>query len=147
MRSPEIVLTASSSEASEWRHSIWQQMLSATIPAKYGHKFINPEALKTESWPDGRAKYVPNGLRMVETLLLREYAEADVVTTYVENLDKFVGPETKLVAIHAHNPLGISYATDVYSKLAGENLMPVNAAEFLENFSSGTKQQMIGVGQ
>ncbi|HEV8141152.1 MAG TPA: hypothetical protein VGP81_15360, partial [Pyrinomonadaceae bacterium] len=132
MRSPEIVLTASSSEASEWRHSIWQQMLSATIPAKYGHKFIHPEALVTESWPDGRAKYVPNGLRMVETLLLREYSEDDVVTTYVENLDKFVGPETKLVAIHAHNPLGISYATDVYSKLAGENLMPVNAAEFLK---------------
>jgi radical SAM superfamily enzyme YgiQ (UPF0313 family) len=36
-----------------------------------------------------------------------------------------------VVAIHAHNPLGISYATDVYSKLAGENLMPVNAEEFI----------------
>ena len=107
-------------------------MLSATIPAKYAHKFINPEALVTESWPDGRAKYVPNGLRMVETLLLREYSEEDVVVACVEHLEKFVGPETQLVAIHAHNPLGISYATDVYSKLAGENLMPVNAAEFLK---------------
>ena len=107
-------------------------MLSATIPAKYGHKFINQDSLVNESWPDGRAKYVPNGLRMVETLLLREYDEADVVVCYVEHLEKFVGPETKLVAIHAHNPLGISYATDVYSKLAGENLMPVNAAEFLK---------------
>ena len=132
MRSPKIVLTASSSEASEWRHSIWQQMLSATIPAKYGHKWINPDALINESWPDGRAKYVPNGLRMVETLLLREYSEDDVVVSYVENLEKFVGPETRVVAIHAHNPLGISYATDVYSKLAGENLIPVNAAEFLK---------------
>ena len=132
MRSSKIVLTASSSEASEWRHSIWQQMLSATIPAKYGHKWINPDSLVNESWPDGRAKYVPNGLRMVETLLLREFAEDDVVVSYVENLEKFVGPDTKLVAIHAHNPLGISYATDVYSKLAGENLMPVNAAEFLK---------------
>jgi len=37
-----------------------------------------------ESWPDGRAKYVPNGLRMVETLLLREYAEEDVVVCYLE---------------------------------------------------------------
>lgn len=132
MSSPRIVLTASSSEASEWRHSIWQQMLSATIPAKYGHKFINPDALVTESWPDGRAKYVPNGLRMVETLLLREYPEEDVITCYVENLAQFIGPETQLVAIHAHNPLGISYATDVYSKFGGENLMPVNAAAFLK---------------
>jgi len=107
-------------------------MLSATIPAKYGHRWVNPDTLINESWPDGRAKYVPNGLRMVETLLLREYSEADVVVCYVENLEKFVGPETKVLAIHAHNPLGISYATDVYSKLAGENLMPINAAEFLK---------------
>ena len=132
MNSPKIVLTASSSEASEWQHSIWQQMLAAGLPAKFGHRWINPATLINESWPDGRAKYVPNGLRMVETLLLREYAENDVVVCYLENLEKFIGPETEVVAIHAHNPLGISYATDVYSKLAGENLMPVNAVEFLK---------------
>src|ERR1041384_7202266 len=131
MSSPRIVLTASNSEASEWHHSIWQQMLSATIPFKYSKQFIPPDSLKNESWPDGRAKYVPNGLRVVETLLLREYDERDVVTCYVEYLDRFVGPETKVVAIHAHNPLGISYATDVYSKLAGQSLMPLNAHEFI----------------
>jgi radical SAM superfamily enzyme YgiQ (UPF0313 family) len=132
MPSPKIVLAASASEASEWKHSIWQQMLSATIPSKYQKKFINPDALKCDSWEDGRAKYVPNGLRVVESLLLREYDDSEVVTCYYENLDKFVGEDTKVVAIHAHNPLGISYATDVYSKLAGENLMPVNAAEFIK---------------
>ena len=132
MNSPKIVLTASSSEASEWQHSIWQQMLAAGLPAKFGHRWINPATLVNESWPDGRAKYVPNGLRMVETLLLREYPEEDVVVCYLENLERFIGPQTEVVAIHAHNPLGISYATDVYSKLGGENLMPVNAAEFLK---------------
>jgi radical SAM superfamily enzyme YgiQ (UPF0313 family) len=132
LNSPRIVLTASSSEASEWQHSIWQQMLAAGLPAKFGHRWINPATLINESWPDGRAKYVPNGLRMVETLLLRDYPEQEVVVCYLENLEKFIGPETEVVAIHAHNPLGISYATDVYSKLAGENLMPVNAAEFLK---------------
>jgi len=69
---------------------------------------------------------------MVETLLLREYPEEDVVVCYLENLEKFIGPETQVVAIHAHNPLGISYATDVYSKIAGKNLIPLNAAEFLK---------------
>lgn len=132
MGSPLIVLAASATEASEWKHSIWQQMLSATIPFKYSKKFINQESLQNESWPDGRAKYVPNGLRVVETLLLRDYSEDDVVTCYHEYLEKFVGPETKVLAIHAHNPLGISYATDVYSKLAGENLMPLNAHEFIK---------------
>jgi len=129
--SPLFVLTASSTEASEWNHSIWQQMLSATIPKKYSKTFFNRQSFTNESWPDGRAKYVPNGLRMVETLLLREYPEDQVVVCYVDQLERFVGPETKVLAIHAHNPLGISYATDVYSKLAGENLMPVNAHEFI----------------
>jgi hypothetical protein len=130
--SPLFVLAASSTEASEWNHSIWQQMLSATIPQKFSKTFFNKAAFENESWPDGRAKYVPNGLRMVETLLLREYSEADVVVCYTDQLERFVGPETKVLAIHAHNPLGISYATDVYSKLAGENLMPVNAHEFIK---------------
>ncbi len=132
MSSPLFVLAASSTEASEWNHSIWQQMLSATIPQKLSKKFFNPAAFENESWPDGRAKYVPNGLRMVETLLLREYSKADVVVCYADQLGRFVGRETKVLAIHAHNPLGISYATDVYSRLAGENLMPVNAHELIK---------------
>src|SRR5436189_586628 len=107
-------------------------MMSAAVPQKFAHTFFNKVSFENESWPDGRAKYVPNGLRMVETLLLREYDEEDVVTCYVDNLDKFVGPETRVLAIHAHNPLGISYATDVYAKIAGKNLIPLNAAEFLK---------------
>lgn len=70
MSSPLFVLAASATEASAWNHSIWQQMLSATIPQKYSKTFFNQEVFHNESWPDGRAKYVPNGLRMVETLLL-----------------------------------------------------------------------------
>ena len=132
MSSPLFVLAASSTEASEWNHSIWQQMLSATIPQKISKTYFNQAVFQNESWPDGRAKYVPNGLRMVETLLLREYSKAEVVVCYADQLGRFVGPETKVLAIHAHNPLGISYATDVYSRLAGENLMPVNAHEFIK---------------
>jgi len=132
LASPLIVLTASSTEASEWNHSIWQQMMSATVPYKFSKTFFNKVTFANESWPDGRAKYVPNGLRMVETLLLREYAEVEVVTCYLDKLDQFVGPETKVLAIHAHNPLGISYATDVYAKIFGENVMPLNAHEFIK---------------
>ena len=111
MSSPLFVLTASSTEASEWNHSIWQQMMSATVPYKFSNTLFNKVSFENESWPDGRAKCVPNGLRMVETLLLREYAEEDVVTCYIDNLEKFVGPETKVLAIHAHNPLCISFGT------------------------------------
>jgi hypothetical protein len=67
-----IICAASSTEASEWNHSIWQQMLSATIPQKYSKTFFNKAAFENESWPDGRATYVPNGLRMVETRILEQ---------------------------------------------------------------------------
>lgn len=107
-------------------------MMSATVPYKFSNTIFNKVSFDNESWPNGRAKYVPNGLRMVETLLLREYREEDVVTCYINNLEQFVGPETKVLAIHAHNPLGISYATDVYAKIFGENLMPLNAHEFIK---------------
>jgi radical SAM superfamily enzyme YgiQ (UPF0313 family) len=131
MPSPTIVLVASLTEASEFHHSIWQQMLFATIPARLADTFIDAAALRPETWPDGRAKHVPNGLRVVERLLLDDYDEADVVTCYVTEMDRFVGPETAVVALHAHNPLGQSYATDVYTKLAGADQTPVNASEFI----------------
>lgn len=130
MSSPRIVLVASLTEASEFNHSIWQQMLFATIPSRYARTFIDPEALRPQTWPDGRARHVPNGLRVVETLLLEDYDESDVVTCYVTELDRFVGAETAVVALHAHNPLGLSYATDVYTKLAGADQIPINASEF-----------------
>ena len=95
MASPLIVLTASSTEASEWNHSIWQQMMSAAVPVKLSNTIFNKVSFANESWPDGRAKFVPNGLRMVETLLLREYAEEDVVTCYCDNLEKFIGPRQR----------------------------------------------------
>jgi len=41
-----------------------------------------------------------------------------------------VGDETRVVGIHAHNPLGISFATNVYAGLYGRELEPINAAEF-----------------
>src|SRR4029453_16769160 len=96
LNSPLFVLAASRTEASEWKHSIWQQMLSATIPQKYSKTFFNPDAFNNETWSDGRAKYVPNGLRMVETLLLRDYSPDDVVGCSVDQLEQFVGPNTKV---------------------------------------------------
>ena len=62
--------------------------MSATVPQKYSSALFNKAAFYNESAPDGRAKYVPNGLRMVETLLLREYSEEEVVVCYVDQLKR-----------------------------------------------------------
>lgn|GEM_PF-4798085 len=45
MASPLIVLTASSTEASEWKHSVWQQMMSAAVPVKLSNTIFNKVGL------------------------------------------------------------------------------------------------------
>jgi radical SAM superfamily enzyme YgiQ (UPF0313 family) len=45
-------------------------------------------------------------------------------------MDLFVGDDTKVIGVHAHNPLGIAFATDVYVHFYGRDTKPINAAEF-----------------
>jgi len=128
----KIVLAASNSESSEYQHSTWRQMLLATLPARYT-KFpfymldIN---YKNDVRPDGQAAYVPHGLRIVESRLLERFSREDVAVCYPEQLPLFVGEDTRVVGVHAHNPVGVSFATDVYSHFYGRDVEPINAAEF-----------------
>jgi radical SAM superfamily enzyme YgiQ (UPF0313 family) len=126
----KIVLAASSSESSEFKRSAWRQMLLAALPAKYGHLMKATWSTDVEVAPDGQAKYVPQGLRVVESLLLEKFDADDIAVCHAEQLHLFVGPETKVVGVHAHNPLGITFATDVYAQFYGPDVEPINAAEF-----------------
>jgi len=105
-------------------------MLFATLPANIARYFMNLGMLKNEVRPDGQAAYVPNGLRVVESILLQHFSPGDVGVCYVDQLDQFVGENTRAVGLHAHNPLGITFATDVYAQLAGLKNEPINATEF-----------------
>jgi radical SAM superfamily enzyme YgiQ (UPF0313 family) len=129
-RGRKIVLAASTSESSEHAHSAWKQMLLATLPSRYASVFNVDWAKEGEIWPDGRAKFVPNGLRVIEALLTERFGEEDVVVCYADQLDQFVGEDTRVVGIHAHNPLGITFATDVYAYFYGSDVEPINAEEF-----------------
>ncbi|HEY0460622.1 MAG TPA: radical SAM protein, partial [Pyrinomonadaceae bacterium] len=53
-----------------------------------------------------------------------------IAVCYPDQLDLFVGEDTRVVGIHAHNPLGITFATDVYVNFYGKKTEPINAAEF-----------------
>ena len=59
------------------QRSVWRQMLLATLPSGFdGFSVLTTDvSWKNETWPDGRAKYVPHGLRIVEALLLEEFPE------------------------------------------------------------------------
>jgi len=126
----KIVLAASDSESSEYLRSQWRQMLLATLPARYAKYLGTDWSTKNELHPDGQAKYVPHGLRIVESLLLERFAPDDVAVCYPDQFEQFIGPETRVVGIHAHNPLGITFATDIYPAFYGRQIEPVNAAEF-----------------
>lgn len=129
-RGKRIVLVASTSESTEYRRSTWRQMLLATLPQNYAKWMGTDWSQEIELNGDGSAKYVPNGLRVIEALLQRHFGEPEVVVCYPDQLDLFVGDDTKVVGIHAHNPLGITFATDVYAGFYGRDCEPINAYEF-----------------
>ena len=65
-----VVLAESTSESSEYQRSTWRQMLLATLRQEYARMMGTDWSCVVETNPDGSAKYVPNGLRVVESLLL-----------------------------------------------------------------------------
>lgn len=125
-----IVLAASTSESCEYKQSAYRQMLLATLPANYAGRLGIDWSSQVDVADDGQAVYVPHGLRVVETLLLERMAPEDIAVCHPDQFDRFIGDETRVVGIHAHNPLGIAFAADVYAHLAGSAAEPINAVEF-----------------
>jgi radical SAM superfamily enzyme YgiQ (UPF0313 family) len=76
---------------------------------------------------DGSAGTAPAGLRVVEAALAREFGAENVVVCYPDQLDRFIGPSTRVVAVSTHNPLGTTFAAGVYASIFGSSREPVNA--------------------
>jgi len=86
-----------------------------------------PKWREVEYNDDGSARYMPAGVRLVETSLLREYKPEDIACCYPDDLEKFVGPNTRVVAVSTHNPLGVTFAAGVYTSIFGSSKMPINS--------------------
>jgi len=86
-----------------------------------------PNWRNVERNPDGSARFMPAGARLVEAALLREYNTEDVVACYPDDLDRFIGPNTRVVAVTTHNPLGVTFAAGVYTSIFGSSKMPINS--------------------
>lgn len=76
---------------------------------------------------DSSARYMPAGSRVLEASLLREYSADDIVACYPDDLHKFIGPNTRVVAVSTHNPLGVTFAAGVYTSIFGTSKMPINS--------------------
>jgi len=77
--------------------------------------------------PDGSARVAPAGARTVEDVLSRNFGRENVVACYPDQLDRFLGPETRVVAVSTHNPLGTTFAAGVYASIFGSSRDPLNA--------------------
>jgi radical SAM superfamily enzyme YgiQ (UPF0313 family) len=86
-----------------------------------------PKWRDVEHNEDGSARYMPAGVRLLEASLLREFHREDVVACFPDDLERFVGPNTRVVAVSTHNPLGVTFAAGVYTSIFGSSRMPINS--------------------
>jgi radical SAM family protein len=131
-----IVLTAPLTETID-HAGYFIQMGMASMPI-WMEGVVNrkyPEWRKVEYNLDGTARYMPAGVRLVEKSLLRYYDPEDVVACYPQDLDKFIGPKTRVVAVSTHNPLGVTFAAGVYTSIFGTSKMPINSHYSRELFA------------
>jgi radical SAM superfamily enzyme YgiQ (UPF0313 family) len=123
-----IVLTAPLTESID-HAGYFIQMALASLP-KWLEFVLNkryPNWREVERNEDGSARYMPAGVRVLEKSLLREYASDEVVACFPDDLDKFIGPKTRVVAVSTHNPLGVTFAAGVYTSIYGSSKEPLNS--------------------
>jgi radical SAM superfamily enzyme YgiQ (UPF0313 family) len=123
-----IVLTAPLTETID-HAGYFIQMALASLPVWM--EFVidkkYPIWRSVERNPDGTARYMPAGVRLVEASLLREFRAEDVVVCYPDDLDKFIGPRTRAIGVSTHNPLGVTFAAGVYTSMFGSSKEPINS--------------------
>ena len=123
-----IVLTAPFTETID-HAGYFIQMSMASLPM-WLEGILNrkyPKWREVEHNADGSARYMPAGVRVLEKSLLRSFSEDDIVACYPDDLHKFIGPKTRVVAISTHNPLGVTFAAGVYTSIFGESKQPINS--------------------
>jgi radical SAM superfamily enzyme YgiQ (UPF0313 family) len=123
-----IVLTAPLTETID-HAGFFIQMALASIPQWL--EFVldrkYPKWREVECNQDGTARYMPAGVRVLEKSLLREFTSDEVVTCFPDDLEKFVGPNTRVVGVSTHNPLGVTFAAGVYTSIYGSSKAPLNS--------------------
>lgn len=132
-----IVLTAPLTEIID-HAGFFIQMAMASMPI-WMEGVLNkkyPNWRKLERDADGSARCMPAGLRILEESLLRLFSREDVICCYPDDLDRFIGPDTRVVAVSTHNPLGVTFAAGVYTSVFGTSKHPINSHYARELFSS-----------
>jgi radical SAM superfamily enzyme YgiQ (UPF0313 family) len=123
-----LVLTAPLTEIID-HAGFFIQMAMASMPV-WMEGVMNkkyPKWRELERSEDGSAKCMPAGVRILETSLLRFFSPDEIVAAYPDDLEQFVGPDTRVVAVSTHNPLGVTFAAGVYASVFGTSRDPINS--------------------
>ena len=135
--SARIVLTAPLTEVID-HVDYFIQMSMASLPI-WLEGILNkkyPRWRDLEYNEDQSARYMPAGVRVVETVLLSKNPASDVVVCFPDDIHKFIGPETRVVALSTHNPLGVTFAAGVYTSIFGSSREPINSHYSRQLFAS-----------
>jgi hypothetical protein len=136
-RGARIVLTAPLTEIID-HAGYFIQMSMASLPM-WLEGILNkkyPDWRNVEYNGDGSARYMPAGVRVLEASLLRHYPAEDIACCYPADLEKFIGPDTRIVAVSTHNPLGVTFAAGVYTSIFGSSKQPINSHYAMELFDA-----------
>jgi radical SAM superfamily enzyme YgiQ (UPF0313 family) len=134
-RGARIVITAPLTETID-HAGYFIQMSMASLPM-WLEGILNrkyPDWRNVEYNTDGTARYMPAGVRVLEASLLRQYPAKELACCYPADLPTFIGPDTRVVAVSTHNPLGVTFAAGVYTSIFGSARQPINSHYAREMF-------------
>jgi radical SAM superfamily enzyme YgiQ (UPF0313 family) len=126
----KIVLTSPRGEMSRYNGDPFGAFIAVFPEKVIPRPILRPEWFRPEDNPDGSARFLPYGLRKVEALLLRHFPREDVVACHPDNLERFVGPRTKVVGITSMDPMGLAYVSVTYNSMIAVPGESVDAMEF-----------------
>lgn len=128
-----IVLTGSATDMSDFRLNPFRAFTggfpTGIIPKRLLKKYWYPPAPNNG---DGTAKYAPYGMRKIEALLIKEFGAENVAVVHPNDLQKVVGPKTKIIGISSMEPAGTGFVSRTYTSFVGFGGEPIAAAEFRE---------------
>ena len=95
-----IVLTASRAEANHYNNNPFAAFI-CTFPKKISGYILKDHLTNLENNKDGSAKQTIYGLRKIESLLINEFGEENVIVSHYNNLNKL------LIEVHIWNKCSV----------------------------------------
>lgn len=122
MSSPKYLLVSDPSLTHDYRNFPLLDFLPCapanTIPRPI-YSFLKGKTPPVSS--DGQAAIAPYSVRKMEAALLKEFSETEVAVPHEYYLEKFITPETEVIAVSTMDPLGLGGLTMSYAVLFGSS--------------------------